>query len=266
MTSSAAIVRGQWAFVTGGSDGLGLAFATELAQRGMNCLLIARQEEKLARAAAAIRAHGVEARTLSLDLGAPDAVARIEAATAGLPLTLAVFNAGAEASGARFIDQPYAHWAATIQRNVLFLTEALHHFGRRLADGGGGGLIVVGSEAAFGGVAQSGIYTATKGYALNLCEALWAELTPRGVDVVTLLFKIADTPMLRDTLDRRGIPVEATGASDTAALARGAIDALGAGPIYNPDATSLDDPMTSNAARRERVITKSELMKFFYGS
>lgn len=266
MTPSAAIAPGQWAFVTGGSDGLGLAFATDLARRGMNCLLIARQEEKLARAATAIRAQGVEARTLSLDLGAPDAVARIEAATAGLPLTLAVFNAGAEASGARFIDQPYAHWAATIQRNVLFLTEALHHFGRRLADAGGGGLIVVGSEAAFGGVAQSGIYTATKGYALNLCEALWAELTPRGVDVVTLLFKIADTPMLRDTLGRRGIPVEATGASDTAALARGTIDALGAGPIYNPDETSPDDPLTSNAARRERVVAKSELMTFFYGS
>ncbi|MDE2563165.1 MAG: SDR family NAD(P)-dependent oxidoreductase [Sphingomonadales bacterium] len=264
MTQSAAIAPGRWAFVTGGSDGLGLAFAIELAKRGMNCLLIARQEEKLARAAEAVRALGVEARTLALDLGLPDAVARIEAATAELPMTLAIFNAGAEASGARFVDQPYAHWAATIQRNVIFLTQALHHFGRRLANSGGG-LIVVGSEAAFGGVAQSGIYTATKGFALNLCESLWAELTPLGVDVVMLLFKIADTPMLRETLARRGIPVEGTGASDTETLARGTIDALGAGPIYNPDETSPDDPVTSNAARRERVIAKSELMKFFYG-
>ena len=265
MTQAAAIAPGKWAFIAGGSDGLGLAFATDLARRGMNCLLVARGQDKLTEAAEAVRALGVEARTLALDLGAPDAVARIEAATADLPLTLAVFNAGAEASGARFVDQPYDHWAATIQRNVLFLTQALHHFGRRLVDAGGGGLIVVGSEAAFGGVAQSGIYTATKGFALNLCEALWAELTPRGVDVVTLLFKIADTPMLRETLARRGIPIEATGASDPQALARGTIDALGAGPIYNPDETSPDDPVTSNAARRERVLAKSELMKFFYG-
>ncbi|MDP3552192.1 MAG: SDR family NAD(P)-dependent oxidoreductase [Novosphingobium sp.] len=265
MTLAAAIAPGKWAFVTGGSDGLGLAFATELAGHGMNCLLIARQEDKLAAAAAAVRALGVEARTLSLDLGAPDAVAQIEAATADLPLTLAVFNAGAEASGTQFVDLPYAAWAATIQRNVLFLTEALHHFGERLVQGGGGGLIVVGSEAAFGGAALSGIYTATKGFALNLCEALWAELTPRGVDVITLLFKIADTPMLRETLARRGIPVEATGASDTAMLARGTLAALGSGPIYNPDEVSPDDPVTSNAARRERVVTKSELLKFFYG-
>lgn len=265
MTLAAAIAPGKWAFVTGGSDGLGLAFATELAGHGMNCLLIARQEDKLAAAAAAVRALGVEARTLSLDLGAPDAVARIEAATADLPLTLGVFNAGAEASGTQFVDLPYAAWAATIQRNVLFLTEALHHFGQRLVKSGGGGLIVVGSEAAFGGAALSGIYTATKGFALNLCEALWAELTPRGVDVVTLLFKIADTPMLRETLAKRGIPVEATGASDTTMLARGTIAALGAGPIYNPDEISADDPVTSNAARRERVVAKSELLKFFYG-
>ena len=265
MTRSAAIAPGKWAFVTGGSDGLGLAFATELARRGMNCLLIARNEDKLAHAAETVRAAGVEARTLSLDLGAPDAVARIEAATADLPLALAVFNAGAESSGAHFVDQAHATWATTIQRNVLFLTEALHHFGCRLVDSGGGGIIVVGSEAAFGGVAQSGIYTATKGFALNLGEALWAELTLRGVDVITLLFKIADTPMLRETLARRGIPVEATGASDAGALARGTIDALGCGPIYNPDEASPDDPVTSNAARRERVVAKSELMKFFYG-
>ncbi|MFX6285183.1 hypothetical protein ABTF64_19825, partial [Acinetobacter baumannii] len=87
------------------------------------------------------------------------------------------------------------------------------------------------------------------------------ELAPRGVDVVTLLFKIADTPMLRETLARRGIPVESTGASDPADLARGTIDALGSGPIYNPDEISPDDPVTSNAARRERVLAKSELMK-----
>jgi short-subunit dehydrogenase len=265
MTLSPAIARGKWALVTGGSDGLGLAFAAELAGHGMNCLLIARQHEKLAAAADAVRALGVEARTLSLDLGANDAVARIEAATADLPLTLAVFNAGAEASGTPFIDLPYETWAATIQRNVLFLTEALHHFGQRMVKSGGGGIIVVGSEAAFGGAALSGIYTATKGYALNLCEALWAELTPRGIDVITLLFKIADTPMLRETLARRGIPIEATGASDTALLARGTIEALGSGPIYNPDEVSPDDPVTSNAARRKRVVAKSELLKFFYG-
>jgi short-subunit dehydrogenase len=265
MTQSAAIAPGKWAFVTGGSDGLGLAFATDLAKRGMNCLLIARQEDKLARAAEMVRALGVEVRTLSLDLGAPDAVARLEAATHDLPLTLAVFNAGAEASGAQFIDQPYAAWAATIQRNVLFLTEALHHFARRLVDAGGGGIVVVGSEAAFGGVAQSGIYTATKGFALNLCETMWAELAPLGIDVVTLLFKIADTPTLRGVLAKRSIPVEATGATDPEELARGTIDALGDGPVYNPDAESVDDPVTSNAARRGRVLAKSEMLKLFYG-
>ena len=265
MTQSAAIAPGKWAFVTGGSDGLGLAFADDLARRGMNCLLIARREDKLASAAAALRAHGVEVRTLSLDLARPDAVARIEDATADVPLSLAVFNAGAEASGTAFIDLPYAHWAATIQRNVLFLTEALHHFGQRLVAAGGGGMIVVGSQAAFGGVAQAAIYTATKGFALNLCESLWAELTPQGVDVLTLLFNIADTPMLRETLAKRGIPIEATGASDPARLASAAIDALGSDPMLYPDATSTSDSLTSSAVRRQRVETQSQVIKLFYG-
>lgn len=265
MKLSPAISPGKWAIVTGGSDGLGLSFATELAGHGMNCLLVARQPDKLAAAAAGLRALGVEVRTLSLDLGAAGALAQIEAATTDLPLALVVFNAGAEASGSRFIDLPFATWATTIQRNVHFLAEALHHFGRRLADCGGGGMIVVGSEAAFGGAALSGIYTAAKGFALNLGESLWAELAPRGVDVITLLFKIADTPLLRETLARRSIPVEATGASDPVALARGTIAALGSGPVYNPDEISSDDPLTSAAARRKRVVAKSEVLRFFYG-
>lgn len=259
------LTRGNWAFVTGGSDGLGLALAKQVAAQGMNCLLVARNEAKLVEAAETIRASGVEARTLSLDLGAEDAVARIAAATADLPLALAVFNAGAEASGDLFIESDYAQWRSVIQRNVLFLTEALHHFGQRLAQQGHGGMVVVGSEAAFGGVARSGLYTATKGYALNLGESLWAELAPHGVDVITLLFKIADTPTLRSVLARKEIPIEATGASDPEKLARATIEALGTGPVINVDEEGPDDTLTSNRLRKARVIESSKRVELFYG-
>ena len=39
--------RDTWAIVTGGSDGIGLAFAERLAHRGFNVLITGRNEEKL---------------------------------------------------------------------------------------------------------------------------------------------------------------------------------------------------------------------------
>ena len=38
---------GKWAVVTGGSDGIGLAYATELARRGMSVAILARDAGKL---------------------------------------------------------------------------------------------------------------------------------------------------------------------------------------------------------------------------
>lgn len=263
--TSKALVPGSWAFVTGGSDGLGLALAEQAAMRGLNCLLIARRHDVLAAAAEQLRRHGTEIRTLALDLGAVDAVEQIDAATRDLPLRLAVFNAGAEASGDEVIDGDWAQWRSVIERNVLFLTEGMHRFARRFAANGGGGMLVVGSEAAFGGVARSGVYSATKGYALNLCESLWAELAPKGVDVTTLLFSIADTPTVRRTFERKGVPIDAIALSSPTDLARAAFDGLGQGPVVNFDEKDPADSLTSAAMRRKRTEVKSEQVRMFYG-
>lgn len=256
---------GAWAVVAGGSDGLGAAFADALATRGLNCLLIARRQAPLDEVAASLRdRHGVETRTLALDLGTPDAALSLAKATAALDIGLVVFNAGAEASGELFLDAPYETWRNLIERNILFLTDALHRFGTRLRERGRGGLVVVGSEAAFGGGARGAMYTASKGYALNLCESLWAELRPHGVDVLTLLFKIADTPTLRAVLARKDIPIAATGAAAPEALARATLDALGDGPVLNFDEETPPDPLTSAALRRARVGRVSEALEGFY--
>ena len=52
---------GPWAVIAGGSDGIGSAFAGELASRGLNLALIARDESKLAAMATQVRdQYGVE--------------------------------------------------------------------------------------------------------------------------------------------------------------------------------------------------------------
>lgn len=44
-----------WAIVTGGSEGIGFEFARQLAQKGFNCILISRSEDKLVKAIAELK-------------------------------------------------------------------------------------------------------------------------------------------------------------------------------------------------------------------
>src|SRR6187401_2139803 len=88
---------GPWAVIAGASDGTGAAFAHAVAGRGVNVMLLARRQALLEELACEIeRDHGVNTRTLAVDLFEPDAFAGVRAATEGLEVGLVMYNAGAE--------------------------------------------------------------------------------------------------------------------------------------------------------------------------
>jgi NADP-dependent 3-hydroxy acid dehydrogenase YdfG len=73
---------GRWAVIAGGSDGIGAAFAWEVARRGLDVALIARREDTLAGLAERLRAEtAAQVRTISLDLTRPDVGEAVAAAT-----------------------------------------------------------------------------------------------------------------------------------------------------------------------------------------
>lgn len=63
---------GPWAVIAGGSEGVGASFARQLADAGLNLVLIARKSGPLEQTAEQVRERGVQVRTLSLDLLAPE--------------------------------------------------------------------------------------------------------------------------------------------------------------------------------------------------
>src|SRR5688500_3495573 len=95
---------GPWAVITGVSDGALRAFATQLADAGLNLVLIARKPVALEETAALCRAYGVQVRPLALDLTAPDAVARVIDEVEDVEVGLLVYNAGANTHGQEFLD------------------------------------------------------------------------------------------------------------------------------------------------------------------
>ena len=86
-----------WALVTGGSIGIGRELASLCAADGRNVVLVARNEQRLRRAADEIRENdGVKTLALPMDLSAPEAARRLHAATEerGIAVDFLINNAG----------------------------------------------------------------------------------------------------------------------------------------------------------------------------
>jgi short-subunit dehydrogenase len=237
---------GPWAVVAGASEGVGASVARMLGQRDVNVLLVARRQGALDEVAATV---ATEARTLALDLSTPDAPDRLAAATKDLEVGLLVYNAGADPHSSRFLDKPAEIWDEMVRRNCNTVLRASHHFATRMADRGHGGIVLVTSGAAWAGGAYLAAYGASKAFDLILGEALWAELHPVGVDVLSMVLGPTDTPAFRRVLNGRDFE----GIADPDDVARDMLDNLPEGPVFPPDASPFG-PMP----RREAVELMSQ--------
>jgi short-subunit dehydrogenase len=221
---------GPWAFVAGASEGLGAAHAREAAARGLSVVLAARRRPLLEKLAAELRAqHRVDTRCLELDLGAPDVADKARAATAGLEVGLLVYNASSVVPGS-FVDVDVAHHLASLDVNCRGLVLLCDAFVPGMARRGRGGVLVMTSGSALAGSAHLSLYHATKAFDLVFAESLWAELAPRGVDVLALLAGGTNTQHTLDTgidFSLLGVPI-----MEPADVVREAFDHLADGPAW----------------------------------
>lgn len=177
---------GPSAVVTGASAGLGAEYASQLAARGLDLVLIARREERLEALAERLRAeHRVQVRTLALDLLAEDSTERLQALAAEQEVGLLINNAGFSYSG-HFLDADPDTYRRMTRLNCELPTLLAQIFLRPMVERGRGGMILLASMSAFQATPYCTVYGASKGFDLLLGEGLAVELADTGLTLQTV--------------------------------------------------------------------------------
>jgi uncharacterized protein len=176
------------ALITGASAGLGAEFATQLAARGHNLILVARSADRLHLLANHLRTtHGVRVEVIVQDLTTPDATARISTnlTTAGLTVDLLINNAGFGTAG-RFEQIPDGRDQEQLMLNVVALVALTRTLVPGMLARGHGSIINVASTAGFQPSPYFATYSAGKTFVLNFSLALRSEYRGRGIRVLAL--------------------------------------------------------------------------------
>ena len=222
---------GPWGLVVGASDGIGAAFASALAERGLNVVLVARRRALLEALAERLRTtHGVRTRIVVADVGTIEGIEA--AAGTGEDVGLLVGNA-ALAPIAPFDELTPAELDGMLDVNCRAAARLTHAVGARMLARGRGGVILLSSMAGYQGSALVAHYAATKAYLRVLAEGLWAEWRPRGVDVLACCPGLVRTPTyLSSTPAPAGRLVPAPMRPEE--VVREALAALGRRPVVIP--------------------------------
>jgi hypothetical protein len=177
---------GDWALVTGGSSGIGRAFARALAGEGMSVVLTARREDKLREVADELeKQHGVATRVVAADLSTRDGVDAVATAVDDLEIAILVNNAGFGYAG-RFDKLDAGRLQDMVMLNCMAPMLLTHKLLPGMQARRRGAVIIVGSVSGRQPLPLHNVYSATKAFDLHLGEALFVELRSEGVDVLVL--------------------------------------------------------------------------------
>ena len=220
---------GRWALVLGASEGLGAAFASQLAARGMHLVLVARRSELLSRFQEQLTAeHEVEIRCLVGDVADPTVATTLVDAVAELELGIIIYNAAYTSVGP-FTEAPEEEIERVVDVNVRGPLRVLRTLLPAMCSRGRGAVVLMSSLSGLQGTPYISVYAASKAFNTILAEGLWYELRSHGVEVVACCAGAMRTPGYIRSFDR-----DVPGMLSPDEAARRTLDGLGRGPRLVP--------------------------------
>jgi 17beta-estradiol 17-dehydrogenase / very-long-chain 3-oxoacyl-CoA reductase len=202
---------GTWACVTGATDGIGRAYALELASQGMPVLLLSRTEGKLEATAAEVRALGVECDWLAVDMSRGEEIYPvIRAFLSNYDVGFLVNNVGASYDHAEFFAElPAPKVQELLNMNIQTATMLCHAVLPQMAERSAGVIVNVSSWLGSRPCGLYAVYSASKAYVDVFSRALAQEYGPSGVTVQSLMPQFVVSKLSKMRRASRPVPCPA---------------------------------------------------------
>ncbi|KAL7744708.1 hypothetical protein ACLKA6_017202 [Drosophila palustris] len=178
---------GEWAVITGSTDGIGKAYARELARKGLKLVLISRSLDKLKTVAKEIGDEfGVEVRVIDVDFtGGPEIYEKIRGQTAGLDVGVLVNNVGISYDHPEyFLDCCQADpmfLRKIVSTNIHSVTHMTALFMPGMVAKRKGVIINISSTAGVIPNPLLSVYSATKAFVNKFSDDLQTEYKTKGI-------------------------------------------------------------------------------------
>jgi short-subunit dehydrogenase len=209
-----------WVVITGATDGIGLAYATELAKRGFKLILVSRSAEKLLSVATKLtQQFATEVEVISADFSACHIdseafFAKIKSRLDNFEVSVLINNVGlgpCKAFGSQEWDEIERTVAVNIYPQVMLTHIVLPQMTSRYASTKQQSLILnVSSSSVFMNVDDLALYAATKKFNLHFSKSISYEVEDQGVFVNAVTPGYVDTPLLHSQGLKLGNPMVVT--------------------------------------------------------
>jgi short-subunit dehydrogenase len=160
------------ALVTGASSGIGEKIAKELAKRGYDIILVARNEEKLKDVASKIKTN---TRIITMDLSNKENCEKLYEETKNEDIDILINNAGFGVHG-KFYDTDLDKEVQMIETNITAVHILMKLYLKDMIKKDRGHILNVASMAAFGPGPLMSSYYASKAYVYRLSQGVKTEL------------------------------------------------------------------------------------------
>ncbi|XP_063800304.1 inactive hydroxysteroid dehydrogenase-like protein 1 [Pseudophryne corroboree] len=202
---------GEWAVVTGATDGIGKAYAEELASHGINIILVSRNIEKLQKVSEAITGnYGVKTRFIVADFSwGREVYPAIKEGLRDVDVGILVNNAGVCYEYPLFNEVPEDKLWEIVNVNIAAAVMMVHIVLPGMVERKRGAIINVSSASCYKPVPLLTTYGASKSFLDYFSQTLHYEYSSNGIFIQSLLpfFLVSKMTNFSSLLQRKSLLV-----------------------------------------------------------